>query len=80
MSFSLCPLTCLSLCVVGTILDYVIQPVPIDLPLLHPNTTRLTHVACGRAHTVIVTDIEGGTGTNMDTLYYNACCFLYFTV
>jgi len=44
-------------------LDYVIEPVPIDLPLLHPNKTRLTHVACGRAHTVIVTDSEGGTDT-----------------
>jgi len=39
----------------------VIEPVPISLPLLHPNTTQLTHVACGRAHTVIVTDKEGGT-------------------
>lgn len=43
----------------GRILDYVIEPVPIALPLLHPNTTRLTHVACGRAHSVIVTDSEG---------------------
>jgi len=44
-------------------LDYVIEPVPIDLPLLHPNKTRLTHIACGRAHTVIVTDNEGGRYT-----------------
>jgi len=42
-------------------LDYITEPVPIALPLLHPNTTRLTHVSCGRAHTVIVTDEEGGT-------------------
>jgi len=45
---------------VGRILDYVIEPVPIDLPLLHPSKTQITHVACGRAHTVIVTDTEGG--------------------
>jgi len=46
-------------------LDYVIEPVPIDLPLLHPNKTRLTHIACGRAHTVIVTDNEGGAYTTL---------------
>jgi len=40
-------------------MDYVIEPVPIELPLLHPNNTQLTHVACGRAHTVIATDKEG---------------------
>ena len=43
----------------GRILDYVIEPVPIDLPLTHPTTTQLTHVACGRAHTVVVTNNEG---------------------
>ena len=48
-------------CDAGRMLDYITEPVPIALPLLHPNTTRLTHVACGRAHTVIVTDEEGGT-------------------
>jgi alpha-tubulin suppressor-like RCC1 family protein len=43
----------------GRILDYVIQPVPVELPLAHPATTKLTQVACGRAHTVLVTDNEG---------------------
>jgi len=47
-------------CDTGRVLDYIIEPVPIALPLLRPNTTRLTHVACGRAHTIIVTDNEGG--------------------
>ena len=49
------------LCDADRILDYIIEPVSIALPLLRPNTTRLTHVACGRAHTVIATDSEGGT-------------------
>ena len=58
------------LCAVGRILDYVIEPAPVDLPLLHPHKTRLTHVACGRAHTVIVTDCEGGnTMCHMITRY-----------
>ncbi|ELU01947.1 hypothetical protein CAPTEDRAFT_158323 [Capitella teleta] len=42
----------------GRILDYVIQPVGIDLPLEN-SETKLLQVACGRAHTVIVTDQEG---------------------
>ena len=45
---------------VGRILDYVIEPVPIELPLVHRESTKLSDVACGRAHTVIVTDKEGG--------------------
>jgi len=47
----------------GRILDYVIEPASINLPLLHPDTTRLTHVACGRAHLIIATDKEGGAST-----------------
>lgn len=43
----------------GRILDYVIEPATIELPLIYPNATKLTHVACGRAHTVVVTDAEG---------------------
>ena len=46
--------------IAGRATDYVIEPVPMDLPLLYPQTTKLTHVSCGRAHTVIVTDSEGG--------------------
>ena len=38
----------------------MIEPVPIDLPLLRPQTTKLVQVACGRAHTVIMTEGEGG--------------------
>lgn len=48
-----------SLYLTGRILDYVTQPVNIELPLSHPETTNLLQVACGRAHTVIVTDKEG---------------------
>ncbi|KAI0207398.1 RCC1-like G exchanging factor-like protein [Lamellibrachia satsuma] len=43
----------------GHATDYVIEPVPIELPLLQPQSTQLLQVACGRAHTVIVTDTEG---------------------
>lgn len=43
----------------GHATDYVIEPVPIELPLLRPQTTKLLQVACGRAHTIIVTESEG---------------------
>ena len=46
--------------IAGRTTDYVIEPVPIHLPLLRPQTTKLVQVACGRAHTVIVTEGEGG--------------------
>jgi len=58
-------------------MDYVIQPVPIELPLLHPNKTQLTHVACGRAHTVIVTDNEGCMcGVSFVVSYSSCCCVI----
>ena len=41
-------------------LDFIIEPVQIDLPLDKPNSTRVLHVGCGRAHTVVVTDGDGG--------------------
>ena len=44
----------------GRLLDYVIEPATVELPLETPGTTRIEHVACGRAHTIIVTDKEGG--------------------
>ncbi|XP_064597362.1 RCC1-like G exchanging factor-like protein [Liolophura sinensis] len=43
----------------GRLLEYIIEPVRIDLPLKAPDTTRVKHVACGRAHTLILTDKEG---------------------
>lgn len=43
----------------GRILDYMIEPASISLPLSSPNKTNLTHVACGRAHLVVATDKEG---------------------
>ncbi len=46
-------------CVSGRILDYVIEPVPIELPLMYADKTKLVHVAAGRAHTIVVTDKEG---------------------
>jgi len=55
----------------------VIEPVPIALPLLHPYNTQLTHVACGRAHTVIVTDNEGGI--NIVISLISDVCFISFT-
>eukprot|EP00058_Branchiostoma_floridae_P011700 XP_002597188.1 hypothetical protein BRAFLDRAFT_276208 [Branchiostoma floridae] len=41
------------------ILDYVIAPAPVDLPLTNPQETQVLQVACGRAHTLILTDGEG---------------------
>ncbi|CAG2230749.1 RCC1L [Mytilus edulis] len=43
----------------GRVLDYVIEPTLIDLPLDHRETTNITQVACGRGHTLILTDKEG---------------------
>lgn len=43
----------------GRILDYIIEPAHIDLPLNHPDSTKIIQVACGRAHTLILTDKEG---------------------
>ena len=44
----------------GRVLDYVVEPVKMDLPLVFPDTTKLLHVGTGRAHTIVVTDREGG--------------------
>ncbi|XP_022083354.1 RCC1-like G exchanging factor-like protein [Acanthaster planci] len=40
-------------------MDYILYPVPIDLPLTRPRATRVTQVSCGRAHSLILTDNEG---------------------
>lgn len=43
----------------GRILDMLIEWSAISLPLKNPNSTKITHVACGRAHTIIATNQEG---------------------
>ncbi|KAK3576942.1 hypothetical protein CHS0354_017617 [Potamilus streckersoni] len=43
----------------GRILEYIIQPAVIDLPQNDPATLRLKQVACGRAHTLILTEKHG---------------------
>ena len=40
--------------------DYVLEPSPVALPLSHPQGTRVLQVACGRAHSLVLTDREGG--------------------
>ncbi|GAB1606706.1 RCC1-like G exchanging factor-like protein [Argonauta hians] len=40
-------------------LDYIIQPTNIEIPLVQPTKTKMTGIAAGRAHTVILTDQEG---------------------
>ncbi|XP_033640149.1 RCC1-like G exchanging factor-like protein [Asterias rubens] len=40
-------------------LEYILAPVPIDLPLTRPRSARVTQIACGRAHSLILTDTEG---------------------
>lgn len=40
--------------------DYVLEPSPVALPLLQPLQTRVLQVACGRAHSLVLTDQEGG--------------------
>ncbi|XP_023419489.1 RCC1-like G exchanging factor-like protein isoform X3 [Cavia porcellus] len=40
--------------------EYVLEPSPVALPLDRPQETRVLQVACGRAHSLILTDGEGG--------------------
>lgn len=40
-------------------LPWLIKLTPIPLPLVQPESTVVTHVACGRAHTVVATNNEG---------------------
>ncbi|XP_064838175.1 RCC1-like G exchanging factor-like protein isoform X1 [Oncorhynchus masou masou] len=39
--------------------DYVLEPSPVPLPLARPQQTRVVQVACGRAHSLVLTDSEG---------------------
>nr|XP_056721562.1 RCC1-like G exchanging factor-like protein [Euleptes europaea] len=39
--------------------EYVLEPSPIPLPLDKPQETRVLQVACGRAHSLILTNTEG---------------------
>ena len=47
-------------CLTGRILDYVIEPVKISLPLNASSSHKsVKQVSCGRAHSMFLTD-EGG--------------------
>lgn len=39
--------------------EYVLEPSPVPLPLVKPQETRVLQVACGRAHSLVLTDNEG---------------------
>lgn len=39
--------------------EYVLEPSPLALPLSRPLQTRVLQVACGRAHSLVLTDQEG---------------------
>ncbi|XP_076456866.1 RCC1-like G exchanging factor-like protein isoform X2 [Babylonia areolata] len=43
----------------GRVLDYLIEPVQMALPVDRPSSTRVRHLGCGRAHTVVVTEDAG---------------------
>lgn len=38
----------------------IISPTEINLPLTKPRKTRVSQVSCGRSHSLILTDEEGG--------------------
>lgn len=40
--------------------DFVLEPSPVALPLVEPLQTRVVQVSCGRAHSLVLTDQEGG--------------------
>uniref|UniRef100_A0A8P4KM97 RCC1 like n=1 Tax=Dicentrarchus labrax TaxID=13489 RepID=A0A8P4KM97_DICLA len=39
--------------------EYVLEPSPVALPLAEPLQTKVVQVACGRAHSLVLTDQEG---------------------
>lgn len=39
--------------------DYILEPSPVPLPLVEHQQTRVLQVACGRAHSLVLTDNEG---------------------
>ncbi|KAG2459625.1 RCC1L protein, partial [Polypterus senegalus] len=39
--------------------EYVLEPSPVPLPLEKPQKSKVTQVACGRAHSLVLTDAEG---------------------
>ncbi|KAK2828412.1 hypothetical protein Q5P01_019446 [Channa striata] len=39
--------------------EFVLEPSPVALPLVEPLQTRVVQVACGRAHSLVLTDQEG---------------------
>uniref|UniRef100_A0A6J0UB51 RCC1-like G exchanging factor-like protein n=1 Tax=Pogona vitticeps TaxID=103695 RepID=A0A6J0UB51_9SAUR len=39
--------------------EHVLEPSPVPLPLDKPQQTRVLQVSCGRAHSLVLTDIEG---------------------
>lgn len=40
--------------------EYVLEPSPVLLPLDRPQETQVLQVSCGRAHSLVLTDGEGG--------------------
>ncbi len=50
-------------CVADKSYDYVLEPSPVSLPLVNPQETRVLQVSCGRAHSLVLTDAEGGQQT-----------------
>ena len=40
--------------------EYVLEPSPVPLTLDRPQETRVLQVSCGRAHSLVLTDGEGG--------------------
>ena len=40
--------------------EYVLEPSPVPLPLDRPQETQVLQVSCGRAHSLVLTDSEGG--------------------
>lgn len=52
---------------VGKPVDYVIAPQAIELPVSNHLSEKIRSIACGRAHTVIVTN-KAGLLSNVNTM------------
>lgn len=54
--------------------DYVLEPSPVALPLSEPQQTRVLQVSCGRAHSLVLTDREGGKRCTSHKQPGACCC------
>lgn len=63
----------------GRVLDYIIEPVPVDIPQQsgHTGVPSVIQVACGRAHSVFLTKTGGEENHGATSLHDAVFLFKY---